>query len=31
VANAEADEEETDASEGSAADLFAGRIGRIKG
>ena len=31
VAEAEADEEEPDASEGSAADLFAGRIGRIKG
>ncbi len=31
VADAEAEEEEPDASEGSAADLFAGRIGRIKG
>lgn len=30
VADAEADEEETDASEGSAADLFAGRIGRFR-
>lgn len=31
VADAEEDEEESDGSEGSAADLFAGRIGRIKG
>ena len=31
VADAEEDAEEPDASEGSAADLFAGRIGRIKG
>ena len=31
VADAEEDEEEPNASEGSAADLFAGRIGRIKG
>jgi len=30
VADAEADEEETDASEGSAADLFASRIGRFR-
>jgi hypothetical protein len=30
VADAKADEEETDASEGSAADLFAGRIGRFR-
>ena len=30
VADAEGDEEETDASEGSAADLFAGRIGRFR-
>ncbi len=31
VADAEAGEEVMNASEGSAADLFAGRIGRIKG
>ena len=31
VAEAEEDEEGPDATEGSAADLFAGRIGRIKG
>ena len=31
VADAEEDAEEPDASEGSAADLFAGRIGRIDG
>ena len=31
VADAEAEEEEAEVSEGSAADLFAGRIGRIKG
>ena len=30
VADAEADEEEPDASEGSAADLFAGRIGLFR-
>jgi len=30
VADAEADEEEINASEGSAADLFAGRIGRFR-
>lgn len=31
VADAEVEEEEASAAEGSAADLFAGRIGRIKG
>jgi len=30
VADAEADEEEINASEGSAADFFAGRIGRFR-
>jgi len=30
VADAEEDEEEADTSEGSAADLFAGRIGRFR-
>lgn len=30
IADAEEDEEETDVSEGSAADLFAGRIGRFR-
>lgn len=31
VADAEEDEEELDVAGGSAADLFAGRVGRIKG